>query len=215
MSTSQLLLYNDALLLCGETPLSSVSEAREARYLCDQAWDSGAVDYCLEQGQWTFATRAESLEYSPSVEPPFGLRRAFDKPDDYIRTTAVCQDEFFKVPLLDYADEANFWFANLDVIYIKYVSNDAQYGNNLGNWPGTFSELVSTFIASKIVHKLTQDKERILMVKKELDRTMKNANSKDAMNNPSKFPPMGSWGRARTRGGRGWGDGGNQNNLIG
>jgi hypothetical protein len=53
------------------------------------------------------------------------LRGAFAKPTDWVDTSAVCQDEYFRVPLLQYADEVGYWFADLDEIYVKYVSDGA------------------------------------------------------------------------------------------
>src|SRR6185369_1444544 len=111
--------YNNALLDVGERALASVTEPREPRRLLDIAWDSGAVEWCLEQGQWNFAMRSSKLDYSPSVEPPFGYRRAFNKPTDWIRTAAVASDEYFRVPLLTYVDESSYWFSDLDTIYVR------------------------------------------------------------------------------------------------
>lgn len=199
MPADKLSLYNDALTLCGERMLASLTENREPRRLLDQAWASGAVDFCLESGQWNFATRSIKLDYSPSVEPPWGYRRAFDKPLDYIRTTALCSDEYFKEPLLAYKDEADFWFADLDTIYIGYVSNDPAYGNNMSRWPTTFSEFVSSYLASKVVTKISQSEQRLKDVVEDLKQRVKQAKSNDAMNEPTAFPPRGTWIRARMR----------------
>ena len=132
MATTRLKLYNEALItFLGERALGSLAENREPRRVLDAVWDNGAIDYCLEQGLWNFATRAQQITYSPSVEPPFGYRYAFTKPDDYVRTAAVCSDERFNCPLTQYADEGGFWFADLDTLYVKYVSDDDQYGYDL------------------------------------------------------------------------------------
>lgn len=210
---TKFLLYNDALTLCGERILSSVSEPREARYVLDQAWDAGAVDYCLEQGLWNFAMRSVAIEYSASVEPPFGFARAFEKPTDFIRSVAVCSDEFFKEPLLQYVDEAGFWFSDLDTLYIRFVSNDASYGGDYSLWPRTFAKYVAYYLASQVTPKLTQDKGKRAEIIAEMKRVLIGAKNKDAMAEPTSFPPRGSWVRARSRGTRG--DGGNTGSLIG
>jgi hypothetical protein len=31
-------------------------------------------------------------------------------------------------PLTDYADEVAYWFSDLDEIYVRYVSDDANFG---------------------------------------------------------------------------------------
>jgi hypothetical protein len=214
VSASRLSLYNQALALCSERRLASLTEEREARRLLDDSWGAGAVDYCLEQGQWNFAMRSVKLDYSPSVEPPFGYRRAFDKPTDYIRTAAVSIDEFFREPLLAYTDEADYWFADFDTIYVRYVSNDDAYGNNMGRWPETFSKFVEAFLATEIVWKLTQSTEKRDKVEEVMKKCLVDARSKDSMNEPTTFAPRGSWTSARM-GNRARRDRGNRGSLIG
>src|SRR5258708_823139 len=121
--TDKLSLYNGALTeFLGERKLANLTENREPRRVLDEIWDGGALRYCLEQGLWNFAMRTIQLTYSPSVEPDFGFRYAFDKPTDWVRTAALCVDEFFRCPLLQYNDEAGFWFADIDTIYVRYIS---------------------------------------------------------------------------------------------
>ena len=80
--TSKLTLFNGALRLLGERRLASLTEDRPARRYLDDAWDDGLVDDALEQGFWNFATRTVQMTASTSVEPEFGYRYAFQKPDD-------------------------------------------------------------------------------------------------------------------------------------
>lgn len=211
--TTQLQLYNDALTDIGERQLSTITDSRESRRLLDLVWDGGAVNYCLEMGLWNFAMRTVMLEYSPSVEPPFGYQRAFDKPTDYIRTAALCSDERFRVPLLQYSDEADYWFADLDVIYVRYVSNDDAYGLNLNKWPQTFTKYVSAFLAAEVAPKLTQDQARVLKAEKNAHDRLMRARSNDAMNEATAIPPPSRWTSARM--GRSRGDRGNNGSLIG
>lgn len=214
MSVNKLKLFNDALGILGERKLAALTENREPRRVLDDVWDFGVVRYCLERGQWTFATRAMKYTYSPSVEPPWGYRRAFNKPDDYVRTMALCSDEYFKCPLLRYSDEANFWLADEDDIYVKYVSDDDAYGNNMGKWPETFSEMVSARLAYKASWRITQSNSKRAEAKAVWTKCMLDAKSNDAMNQATAFPPRGTWTRSR---GWSWGrrDGGSRGTLIG
>src|SRR3546814_15520749 len=93
MTATQLSLYNGALRLCGEAKLANLTEDREPRYVLDDVWDDGALRHCLQQGLWNFAMRTVEAEYSPSVEPSFGFRRAFDKPIDWVRPAAMARSE--------------------------------------------------------------------------------------------------------------------------
>lgn len=220
MATSRLKIYNGAALICGQRQLSSLSENVEMRHLLDNVWNDGGVDYCLSEAQWRFAMRAQKLDYSTSITPDFGLRRAFEKSTDWLLTSAVCSDEYFNAPLLQYTDEAGIIYSDMDEIYVKFVSNDSNYGGNLALWPPSFTEYVKHYFAAKIISKLTADKQRMeaLLAKRTglLDQSLLNARNRDAISEPTRFPPSGSWVRSRrnSSGSRGF-DGGNQNSLIG
>lgn len=194
---TQLSLYNGALRLLGERKLASLSENREPRRLLDAVWDNGAtegaVKHCLQLGQWTFAMRTARVDYSPSVEPSFGYRRAFDQPTDMVKLSALCSDEYFKQPLLEYADERQYWYADLDTIYVRYVSNGADYGADLSLWPESFTKVVEGYLAAEICENLTQSETKLQSVEKKFSTALKSARSLDAMNKPTAFMPVGSW----------------------
>lgn len=198
MST-QLTLYNGALLLVGERFLASLSEECETRRLLDQVWSSGGLKYCLEQGQWHFAMRTIQIDYDPSVQPSYGYNRAFQKPDDWINTSALCSDEFFRSPLLRYVDEAGFWYSDLDTLYVRYVSNDLNYGMNLNKWPETFREYVEAYFAKRIYYKLADSEEGYAKLEKTEKHRLDVAKSKAAMAEPTSFPAQGNWSRSRNR----------------
>lgn len=212
--SSRLQIYNDALQLCGERPLASLTETRDPRYQLDQVWDNDGVRACLEQAQWKFAMRSTRFDYATYITPDFGYQRAFEKPDDWVITSAVSEDEYFNTPLTRYEDEAGYWYADCDELYVRYVSDDSAYGGDLSLWTTTFHDFVAAHFASKIVLSLTADKERVLMVTKLREKALNIAKSRDAMAGPTRFPPTGSWVRSR-RGGHVGGDRGNGGSLIG
>ena len=216
MAITRLQLYNDALLIIGERALATLTENREPRYLLDQVWNNEGVRSCLEMGQWFFAMRTEQVDYDPGIEPTFGYNRAFEKPSDWVATSAVCEDEFFTTPLLSYTDEAGYWYSNIDTIYVKFVSDDNLYGNNLALWPRSFTEFVAAHFASKIAFKIAgaEVAEKMYVLREKMLLIAKN---KDAMADAStRFPARGSWVKARNGGGgTGSNDGGNTGSLIG
>lgn len=227
MGTDQLQQYNDALLLCGERGLATLEEPREPRRLLDQAWLQ-AIDACLEEGQWWFATRTMRVEVDDTVSPPeFGYRNAFSKPVDYIQTCAVCTDEYFRTPLLRYADEMGYWWADIEPIYVQIVSNDVQYGADMGRWPASFCAYNAAYLAGRVITKLAGDRsdQRAHLFGPPgrpedgwIEVCKRKAMSLAARTQPTKFPATGSWVNARrgTRGGRGpFGDGGTSGALTG
>lgn len=210
---TQLDLFNGALLLAGERFLGSLTENREPRRLLDHVWSTGGVKACLEAGQWNFAMRTIMADYDTAVVPDFGYARAFEKPEDWCLTSAVCSDEFFRSPLLRYWDEAGFWYADVDQIYVRYVSDDPLYGMDLGMWPQTFFEYVCADFASRIILRLSNSQEELQKVEKIRDQKLLKAKSAAAMAEPTSFPARGNWGLSRN----GWSyrrDGGNTSGSL-
>jgi len=201
--TDRLRLYNDALLLAGERALASLTDTNESRRVLDQVWNSNGVRKCLEQGQWFFAMRTIKIDYDPDIEPDYGYNRAFQKPTDWVLTSALCQDEFFRSPQLRYVDEGGYWYSDIDSLYVRYVSDDASYGLDLNRWPDSFEEFVATFFASRVIMKLTQDGGagggRLEHVMKLLKIAKTEAKSRAAMADPTHLPAMGQWAKSRLR----------------
>src|SRR3546814_8485593 len=141
-----------ALRILGEGKLSSLAEDRGPRHLLDDVWDEGARKAVLELGDWNFALRTRKVTYDSSVTPDFGLRYAFSKPADWIKTAGIASDEYFRCPLTDlsYKDEAGYWWADLQTLYISHVSSDEQYGYDYSLWPMTFVKLVQAYLADEV-----------------------------------------------------------------
>jgi hypothetical protein len=206
--TTRLKLYNHALRLCGHSRLASLSDGVEARHLLDDAWDDDFIWKVLESGLWNFAMRAQALTPETSVDPPFGYNNAFLKGSDWVRTAAVCDDEYFRSPLLDYQDETSYIFAELQEIWVRFVSNDSAYGSDLSKWPGSFQNYAAGYLAGEIIHKLTSDKERVAFLHGTdgrggyIESMLREARSQDAMEDPTRFLPTGTWVSSRGRGRR-------------
>lgn len=220
--TTQLKIYNGALTLCEAREIAALTVNEEGRKLLDSVWNDGGVRYCLEQGQWKFAMRAAQLDADTDFDPEFGYQFAFAKPSDWVLTSAVSTDEVFNEPLTRYLDEGGFWYCDHNLIYVRYVSDHADFGGDLTIWPTTFVDYVKAHFASRICHKIPGGERVIAKIcdprKGEAARRLSTAKNKDAMAGPTTFPVRGSWSRARagghtTTGGRD--GGGRSGNLIG
>lgn len=212
---SKLSVYNGALTVLGERDLDTVTENRPVRYKLDKVWDNDFVDRVLKMGQWKFAGRTVQLEASPSVTPSFGLQYAFDKPTDFLRTMALCHDEYFNLPITRYSDEGQWIFCDSELIYLRYVSNDSQWGGDYSLWAPDFTEFAEHYLAYKVAPRLVG----LNLSETELERKYKarlmEAKSSDAMEQPPKFAPQGGWARSRQGFRSGQGDRGNRSKLIG
>lgn len=211
---TRLSIYNGALLVCGDRKLMSLSEVSDRRKVLDQVWDHGGVDTCLQAGLWNFASRSVQLDFDPDLARQFGYQNAFSKASDWIRTMAVCSDEYFNQPLNQYLDEGNFLFSDLTTIWVRYVSNDPDYGGDLSLWPENFTRYVELYFASRIVGRVVQSKEAKDEIRADLKAALNLTKSTDAMSEPTATLPVGSWSNARmSRGARL--DRGSRGSLIG
>lgn len=189
--TTRLAVYNGALLHLGSEPLATLSEEGTKRRKLDAAWDS-VVEWCLEQAYFNFSIRTVELAHDEDVETLFGYQFAFSKPEDWVRTAALSPDEYCQIPLLQYRDEVGFWYSDVDPIYVQYVSDDAEYGLNLGGWPTTFATFVEYALAHKACKGITGSSDGVDALYKKMIRAKRDAANKDGMNEPAtKFPPSG------------------------
>lgn len=198
--TTKLSIANGALRLLNERQLTQselTNNSREPARVFNAIWDDGGVRACLESGQWKFAKRSVMVDASPSVAPEFGYTYAFDKPTDWVRTIGVWGDGTMDMPLRAYREEAGFWFASLETIYVAYVSDDVTFGLDYSLWPQTFVAFVQAHFAAEMAGPMTDAGKELLTVRK---RRLNEALSNDAMADPSKNLPVGSWVRARVSG---------------
>jgi hypothetical protein len=216
VSANRLALYNGSLALLGERSLASLTEDREPRRLLDEVWTrgNGALRAILEQGLWNFAIRSMKSEYDTDVSPDFGFTRAHSKPSDWVRTAVVASDEYFYNALTqrECNDERGYWFSDLDEMYVRYVSDDSSYGSDLSLWPESVMLYGYAYLAREIAPRLAAAKldDMEALAKKRL----KDAKSKDAMNEGTGIPAPGRWAQSRHAGS--WRrDGGSRGNLIG
>ncbi len=200
---SKLALYNTALTVyLGERKLASLSENRAPRRRLDAAWDGGAILECLDAGLWNFAMRTVELTYSPSVAPGFDgtYHCTFDKPEDWVKTALVSDDPSFCNLELDYIDEAQYFWAHSEKLYVKYVSKDAAYGLDLSLWPPSFTDYAAALLASKVARPTTGSTSDAETLDAKVEKKLRIARSRDAMNEQVKKPPSGSWVRSRSGG---------------
>lgn len=195
---SKLSIYSGALRALGERRLSSLTEDRASRRELDDAYDD-VIANCLEAGYWNFAMRTVELEPSTDAEPQFGFNYAYEKPEDWVRTYRIAASERFDPPLKDFDDEGAYWFADVDPLYVRYVSNDADATNPTA-WPRSFVAFVELSLAKAICLNITgsgTSKEEIV---RELKKAKADAVAKDAMNQSSESPPAGTWVTSRDGG---------------
>lgn len=207
-------VLNAALTELGQRVLTDTGEAVEAGRVLSSVYDN-VVQQCLTSGSWNFAMETVKLTYDTGDVPNFGYAKVFSKPTDWLRTSAVSEDEFFYAPLTRYYDDSTYLSAENSPIYLRYVSNDTGLGLNLTRWPQHFTRYVELELAERVCLRLTQSSSKKDDIEKDKVRVRREALAIDAMNEAQpKFTPPGSWSLAR--GGRSSRrDRGSRSTLIG
>lgn len=197
----QLYVYNRALQILKSTALASLSEVSERRVVLDANYNELLTAY-LEEGFWKFAIRSVKIEADTDITPGFGYTYAFNQPEDLRKTYQVASDEFFlNMWWDDWIEESNLWWANVDEIYVRYVSDDATYGLDLTKWTGRYTEAFCHQLAYRCAGLVSgSDPEKLL---KEAVKTRSEALQFEAHREPAKRQPEGRWNRARHN--LGWG----------
>jgi hypothetical protein len=190
-------IYNDAMRALGERPLLSVTEATAPRRAMDSAWDD-VLASCLEDGLWRHALRTVELGEDNDVGATFGYEYVYTLPSDFVRLAELSADPRFSDPLWDYRLEGKGrLYANVEPIYLSYVSNDAEYGGDLTAWPQFYAEAVGADLAVKISLVVNQNRtDRNDLIKIAAD-AMARARSRDAMDKPNRRFPVGRLVRSR------------------
>lgn len=195
--TDKLRLYNRALLFCSERPLVTLTDDVARRYILDTVFDNGFVDEVLEEGYWHFAMKSGQLDYDPSIEPAFGATRAFVLPDDLVKIYGVFSNEYMRDALDEYQIEDNTIYCDLDIIYVRYVSNAADMGGDLSKWTQRFMTAAARRLAEYAANGFNKAATDIEAKRKLAGDAFSDARSFEAMKLPTRYLPAGRWVRAR------------------
>lgn len=151
MATTQLSLYNEALLLVGERELTALSDTVEARYRLDTAYANG-VNYCLELVSPSFARKTTNLtSYSTSSQHAYD--NVFTLPADYIGMVEVYSDDKLDQPISRYIIDGGTLACNYTSIYLRYISN----GYALTSWDKSFERVVVAYLAQSVAPRIAPD----------------------------------------------------------
>lgn len=193
---SKLGLYNAALRHLGAVRLASLTANRSDRYELDQVY-AEALLHMLGEGNWKFALRTVELTADADVDVGFGTyTSAFGQPDDFVRMAGFSTDENFAVEI-DFHQEGAFWYLNQSPVYLRYVSSDLSYGLNLGLYPPNYTEAVGAWLAFQAAMPVTKSAEIKDRAFAYYNRFLNRAKEVEALGNPVKFPPRGTWAASR------------------
>lgn len=192
----RLSIYKGALRLLGPHELSALTDDRPERYQLDDAW-TDAVNHMLHEGFWNFAIRTVELSNDEDVAPRLGYDYAFSKPTDWVRTLGISNEATFRPGFEQYEDEAGYWFADVSTLYLRYVSDDDEYGWNIGAWPLPFAKALEAYLAYEVAMAIPGDRGNRNDIFVIYQKRLRDAKIKDAVDEPVDTKPAGRLVRAR------------------
>jgi hypothetical protein len=192
----RLTIYRGACRLLGQQRVASLTEEAPTRRALDDAWRPTG-DYLLARGLWNFAIRTVELTQDEDVEPLFGYDYAFSKPDDWIRTASISDDGTFVSGLTDFEDETNYWYADCDPLYVRYISSDDEYGWNVGEWRAPFAKAFEARLAFECGLPITGDKSNRNDMEGLAEKRLREAKTLDAVDERVRPTPTGRLVRSR------------------
>lgn len=202
--TTKLGLYNKAAQNLSQERLSSVDDDVPIKRELDANYDN-VLQQALEMGLWKWALRTVEMTADPSIDTTDfgGLTNGFTMPSDFVRIAAISLSPFFlpNTELDDYeiTGPGKTLYSDHDTIYLKYVSNGASYGLNLGAWPETFAEGVGHLLAASVALPITKSRDDRDNETKEAEKTIAQAKVRDAVDERVKTKPVGRLVRSRFR----------------
>lgn len=177
--------------------VASLTEASQLRRTIDDAWDA-AVSHLLAQGLWNFAMRSVELAKDEDMTPLFGYVNAFSKPEDWVRTAGVSDTDDFNTGFEEYDDETDYWYASVDPLYVRYVSNDSAYGLNIAAWRQPFAKALQSYLAFECSMTVAgADRNLRNDMWNLFNRRLKDAKTLDAVDERVKRRPAGRLAQSR------------------
>ena len=153
----KLTIFRGAARLLGDGSIASLSEMNNKRLALEEAW-TPSVNFMLEQAFWNFALRDVSLDADTDLEPLFSWDNSFSKPSNWIQTTAISDQPDYRYGFEDFQDRPGVWYANVATLYVSYVSDEAEYGWNIGAWRQSFCKALEAYLAFECGLPISNDK---------------------------------------------------------
>jgi hypothetical protein len=187
-------IWNDALRMIGEHRLVSLTEDTEARYVLDSAWDDAKM-FVFTEGLWNFATKTEEINADTGQTPIPGFAFVFDKPLYWLRTISISQTSRFDTEAI-YRDENNKIHANVDTLYIRFISYERSTDEQIENWPPSFAKAMSAYLANTCAVRISGSKSDADALRALYRDALASAKNKDALDQAQMFTAPGNWIRA-------------------
>ena len=196
--TSEVGICNQALIKVGAARITALTDDTKQARLLNSIYETKR-DAELSANPWTFATKRAQIPAS-AVAPAFGWAYAYPLPSDFLTLVEVGENYSF------YDSDAGALFSieidsngspailtdqtsPLDVRYIYRVTNT-------GLFPALFVEALACRLAAEACEELTQSSSKREAAWAERKQAIREARRVNAIQQPPRKLPPGSWERA-------------------
>lgn len=179
-------ICSNALLMLGQSAISSFSETGDRVTLCANLYPS-VRDAVLRSHPWNCATKRVLL--SPANPPPaFDFSCRFPKPSDWLRTLQVgkngCQ--------IDFRSEGRSILANANALPLVYIARVSPV-----EWDPSLVHVVELAMAAKLAYAVTSSTSMEQLKMQEFKDALKSAKAEDGQDDPPEEFEEGSFVEAR------------------
>lgn len=161
--TSQLGLYNEALVLLGQRKLDDLSENRESRRRLDDAfrldsslnaypYKAGAIMYCLEMVKPNFASEIAVLNSPTASTTIFSYKHTL--PTDCVCVVKPYSDNKLDQPVSKSVIQNRLLYTDFSTIYLRYITENREFNE----WDESFGMFVAAYLAKECAPRLAPDK---------------------------------------------------------
>ncbi len=160
MANSKVSICNNALLLIGCNPITSLTDGNKAANACNLVFDR-TLDTLLRMHLWNFAVTRATLA-SETTSPAFGYAYSYPLPADYIRLVGLENNSMpHKIERGNLLTDAEV----VNLIYIARIEDVTKYDP-------LFVEAFVLMLAMNLSYILIGSNQRIGSLKEEFDRKL-------------------------------------------
>lgn len=146
MATSKVQICSNALLLLGDSPISSFTEDGDRALLASNLWDN-ARQSVLRAHPWNCAKEMVALA-TESTTPAFDWSYQFLMPGDCLRVLFVGQSDEPD----DYIIKGRRILADVDPLYLTYITDL----EDVASWDASLVQAMEVYMAARMAYPLTK-----------------------------------------------------------
>ncbi|QDP61488.1 MAG: hypothetical protein Unbinned8596contig1000_1 [Prokaryotic dsDNA virus sp.] len=178
-------LFNNALIVSGNTRLKSLTDDVDSRYTLDVLWNVKPQYYCAELIKPRFAVKTVKID-NPTIIDDQIFSKTFELPNTFIEMVGVYSDSDLDKPIKRYIRDGDALLCEHDVIYVRYV--DSAPLDDYAKWTPTFTRSVFTYLAKQLVEQDPEAAGKVEFVTQQFELTVEKSKQSESVDEPEVRP---------------------------